>query len=350
VANRYWVGGTATWQASNAASWSASSGGAGGASVPTASDDAFFDSASGGGTITIGDIGSGVQCLALNFTGFAGTLNSASSSIGPRGSVTFGSGMSFSGGGSVFLQISGTSTITSNNKTLPFGILVGTSVSVTLADAINTTSSLNIQGTFNAANNNVTALRIKATSSASLSMGSGTWTITDIGDGIFEVWDVDSSATITASTSTVKLTDTSSSNKTFNGGGKTYNNIWFVGGGTGEFRLVGSNTFNDFKFTTPPGIIKFTAGTTTTVTTFTVSGTADNLVTIGSITASPHTLSKSGGGVINTDYISVSNSNATPSSTWFADVNSTSAGGNSGWVFASLPATASNCIFFGGGI
>lgn len=53
MANRYWVGGTGTWNSSNTANWSAVSGGVGGASVPTAADDVFFDSNTGSGTVTM---------------------------------------------------------------------------------------------------------------------------------------------------------------------------------------------------------------------------------------------------------------------------------------------------------
>src|SRR3990167_4016615 len=45
-ASRYWVGGTGNWDASDTAHWSVSSGGAGGASVPTSSDNVIFDAAS----------------------------------------------------------------------------------------------------------------------------------------------------------------------------------------------------------------------------------------------------------------------------------------------------------------
>ena len=51
--NRYWVGGTGNWN--DTSHWSASSGGSGGASVPTSNDDVFIDSNSGlsGGTILV---------------------------------------------------------------------------------------------------------------------------------------------------------------------------------------------------------------------------------------------------------------------------------------------------------
>lgn len=71
MANRYWVGGSGTWDASATTNWAASSGGAGGASVPTASDAVLFDAASGGGTCTISAT---VPCLTLNLTGYTGTL------------------------------------------------------------------------------------------------------------------------------------------------------------------------------------------------------------------------------------------------------------------------------------
>jgi hypothetical protein len=54
MAARFWVGGTGTWSASNTTNWAATSGGAGGASVPGAADDVTFNGSSGsGGTITI---------------------------------------------------------------------------------------------------------------------------------------------------------------------------------------------------------------------------------------------------------------------------------------------------------
>lgn len=67
MASRYWVGGTGNW--SNTARWSATSGGAGGASVPVAIDDVFFDANSGlnNATVTI-DPFSVVVCNNLTIT------------------------------------------------------------------------------------------------------------------------------------------------------------------------------------------------------------------------------------------------------------------------------------------
>jgi hypothetical protein len=54
MASRFWVGGTGTWSASNTTNWAATSGGAGGQSVPGPSDTVTFDGASGTSfTVTI---------------------------------------------------------------------------------------------------------------------------------------------------------------------------------------------------------------------------------------------------------------------------------------------------------
>jgi fibronectin-binding autotransporter adhesin len=65
MADRYWVGGTGSWNST--AKWSTTSGGASGASVPTASDNAIFDANSGTAhyTVTVTD---NATCADLTFT------------------------------------------------------------------------------------------------------------------------------------------------------------------------------------------------------------------------------------------------------------------------------------------
>ena len=69
MANRYWVGGSGTWDTSSTTNWSRTSGGTGGATVPTAFDNVFFDQA---GTYTVNVSGGTVFCL--NFTVSAGAV------------------------------------------------------------------------------------------------------------------------------------------------------------------------------------------------------------------------------------------------------------------------------------
>jgi len=63
--DRYWVGGTGSWNSTT--KWSTTSGGASGASVPTASDNAIFDAASATAhyTVTVTD---NATCANLTFT------------------------------------------------------------------------------------------------------------------------------------------------------------------------------------------------------------------------------------------------------------------------------------------
>lgn len=53
MANRYWVGGAGTWDNVSVLNWSATSGGAAGATAPTNVDAAIFDANSGSGTVTV---------------------------------------------------------------------------------------------------------------------------------------------------------------------------------------------------------------------------------------------------------------------------------------------------------
>lgn len=53
MANRFWVGGTGTWDTTDTTHWAATSNGAGGQSVPGSADPVTMDANSGGGTITV---------------------------------------------------------------------------------------------------------------------------------------------------------------------------------------------------------------------------------------------------------------------------------------------------------
>jgi hypothetical protein len=63
MATRYWVGGTGTWDPSSTTNWATTSGGSGGASAPTSSDDVIFDANSGTGSAV-------VTCNGGNCAGF----------------------------------------------------------------------------------------------------------------------------------------------------------------------------------------------------------------------------------------------------------------------------------------
>ena len=112
MADRYWVGGTGTWNTTNTTNWSATSGGAGGASAPTSADRVFFDASSGGGTVTWnGDR----SVLSLDATGFTGTFGGSTTTftvagdcIAPTTVTIPATNMTIAGGGTLAITLTST--------------------------------------------------------------------------------------------------------------------------------------------------------------------------------------------------------------------------------------------------
>lgn len=239
MANRFWVGGTATWDATAGSKWSLTSGGAGGVAVPTASDDVFFDALSTG-TCTISTTR---VAKTLNCTGFTGTLGNSTNSFTVSGNVTLGAGMTYSAGQ---LRINATATVITAGKTLTGGLQVsGTGITVTLGDALTAGQFFAgqaleiIGGTFDTANFNVTTSAIRAFGSTTrvVTFGSSNITVTGTGGCDFSGTNI----TVNAGTSTINGTVT----YTFNGGGKTFHNVSNTANSAGNFTVLGANTFND---------------------------------------------------------------------------------------------------------
>ncbi len=72
MASRFWVGGTGTWDGSTTTPWAATSGGAGGQTVPGSGDTVTFDGSSGGGTVTVNTT---VNVTSITMGAFTGTLD-----------------------------------------------------------------------------------------------------------------------------------------------------------------------------------------------------------------------------------------------------------------------------------
>lgn len=122
MADRYWVGGTGTWDASDTTHWSATSGGAGGASVPAPLDDVYFDSASGATGYTVTPTGN-VSCRDLNIAAPASgnvTVGNAIAQITLYGNLFIASGTVWNASSCPFLFASTTPgrTITTNGVAL----------------------------------------------------------------------------------------------------------------------------------------------------------------------------------------------------------------------------------------
>lgn len=97
MANRYWVGGSGTWDTTSTTHWSATSGGSGGASVPTTADAVIFDynSFSGSATVALQD-GATLNCASLSFvTAYtAQYLTTSGTTLNCAGSISISGGAS----------------------------------------------------------------------------------------------------------------------------------------------------------------------------------------------------------------------------------------------------------------
>ena len=183
MAARYWVGGTATWDATAGTKWALTNGGAGGQAVPTSADDVFFTATSGAVTVTVSGSRS---CNNLTCTGFTGTLTGTLTPIlSFNGNVVISAGMALT---LVKFIKSGTSSATflSNGKTIPSFEVNGSGGVLTLSDALTVSSADLITvtaGTFTTNNYNVTATSLSSSNSNTRTINLGSSTVTLSGGG-----------------------------------------------------------------------------------------------------------------------------------------------------------------------
>ena len=218
MANRYWVGGTGTWDNLALLKWSTTSGGLGGQAVPTSADTVFFDANSGANTVTIG-AGTAI-CSTLTMTGFTGTLAFGTNSIDIAGTGAIYTGATtFSVTGTPLIFCSNA---TSGNKTVNAGAVTeANSISFNInagsglfsTTATNALKNITFSGTFTGSINNGTRtiygnLTFKSgmtlsagTNTTTFAATSGTQTITSA------ALNLDFPITINAPSATVRLLD-----------------------------------------------------------------------------------------------------------------------------------------------
>jgi hypothetical protein len=269
MATRYWVGGSGNWDATSTTNWSATSGGASGASAPTAVDDVIFDANSNTGTtaftVTVtGTAGAPALCRDFSTGGAGGALDAvmtftvalASSQINIFGSLTLPASNFVWSTGLATIKMAATSTgktITTNGITLQGGLTFdGVGGEWKLGSAYTTSSNIVVtNGSFVTNNYNFTSsaatgsiIIISANSNTkAVTLGSSTLTI--------------ASTTPLANSSTGGLTWNagtstiicSNSAPTFAGSGLTFYNVSFTSTAAGTVAITGVNTFNNLTFT-----------------------------------------------------------------------------------------------------
>jgi hypothetical protein len=341
--------GTTSFNWSTAARWTSR--------VPLPQDDVVINNAFGTSQTVTSDMPR--LGKSIDFTGATWTtaLTFALQVSGTLyGSFTMVAGMTTSGASTTLsFQGRGASTFNSASNTLTFGFKVdAVSGSVTLASNVTTNiRTITVgSGTFSAVNgvdNYVITTGFFNMIGGTVTLGSATHIFNAASSNPWQK----SGGTLTAYTGIIKFTDTGATGVNFVGGGATYANVWFArGASTASITITGSNTFGDLRDSgTAAHSLRFAAGTTQTVTTFTVSGSSGNLITLDSATTASFALVKSGGGQVSSDYLNIQHSVATPSSTWFAGVNSVDnqavVTAGSGWIFtAPTTSTPSSSFLF----
>ena len=246
MANRYWVGGTGSWDATTT-HWSATSGGASGASVPTSVDDVFFDTLSNA-TLYTCTLTTSPVCRSVSVVGPATgnvTIAGATNWV-VYGSVTIAAtGVTWTYSSNIFFTASTTGfTVTTNGVSLAGGLVFqGTGSGYTLGSALTCSGAITFSaGTFSTANFNITTTNnftLTGASARTLNLGSSAISCAS--------WSAlgATNLTVNAGTSTITVTGASG---TFNGGGLTYYNVTKA---TNGFAIGDAgNTFNALTHTT----------------------------------------------------------------------------------------------------
>ncbi len=347
----YWIGNTGSW--SNTAEWSWGSGLAGSTTrVPLPQDTVVFDSNSFSGTgFTVtadmpragGDVSFalvGTDNPTLTFT-----TNLVWSIFG---SLVMDSGMTWTNISGVTPDFAGRNSgqiIDMQSISVPRPVTMSApGGDYSLAnDWISLSTFTQNAGTLNAVSYNFTSGSFSQGNFTSVftNMGSGTWNVTSTANA----WDIKFNATLDGQTSTLIMSNTTATLKTWGGGSKTtYNNVTFAGPNivtSGNNTINGTMAINNAGFNTTLGL-RFTSLATTTVANITTNATTTSDRSMASTTSSTASagLVKTGGGTICLDYINLQRLNANPVSTFYALSNSLDSGNNTNWTFGACPAPA----------
>lgn len=242
MADRYWVGGTGTWDNVAGTKWATTSGGAGGASVPFSADNVIFDTNSGTGTVTVNTVNASCANFTVTATQALSIQSSGSYSVGVNGSVfSLVSGGSASVANLNFNFVSAT-TLTTNGKSIgsmQIGALPAQVVQ--LADNLTITNSFTLdQGTFTTNGFNVTVgtnFVCNGLSTQTLNLGASTVSVKNT----FSL--PSSNLTFNPGTSTISFNQNNGT-PVLSATGYTFNNVTF-NGNTDYTLTCSSCTFNN---------------------------------------------------------------------------------------------------------
>lgn len=320
--DRYWVGGTASWDGTAGTKWSETSGGPGGASVPTSADDVFFTNLSTG-TCTIATGNTGAR--SINCTGFTGTIT-GTAAITVSGSVTLVAAMTYTHTGT--MTFNGTGTLTTAGKTFSGVTVSGAGITVTLNGPLTTHASGDVRltnGTFTTNNQNINcgdSFSYSGSLTATFNLGSSTITVA----GQFSLGGGGSTTNLTfnAGTSTIVCNGASQ----IYCGSKALHNMTINNNVNGVFAMLSFN-----NLTISPGFAVFFDSNATVNGIFTCAGSSiTNRVLLGSFDDNRYTITAASVSANNCDFMDIGIAGAAAP---ISPANAGNGGNNSGINFPS---------------
>lgn len=284
-------------------------------------------------TLSIGDATAGASNYAINFatSGWTYTLGSATTSAITlvstsatqqtivSGSKTFGN-FTVNGAGSSYLF--GSTFASSGVFTLTAGALDTGSQTCQSSTFINTSSS-----------------------TRSLTMGTTNWTITSTAAATVINFNNVGTLTYSAASSTWTIGTATSNTRTLILSTATHGAITYtVAGSTGTLALTGIATIRDIIFSDASNARTCSLGSSITLSSAnplaSFRGTSGKLMSlVSSASGTARTITRSGPGLIDTDYLSIQDIISATPYTFYAGANSTNVSGNTNIVF-TVPPTA----------
>lgn len=348
----FWVGNGGA--VSSSAHYSLSSGGAGGQPIALAQDTIKFDANSF--TLASQTInGDEPRYSAWDFTGVLNspTFDQTNGATGVfYGDLTLAASLTITATQNLGLTKQfGTQTLTSNGAT--FGALlqiISPNGTTQIADNLVAASFQVQRGTFNDNGHAISAgVFIGNTSNTKVINKSGVWTITGTGS-TGTVWNFAATGMTYNDTGSIVVNASGAVTgiRTFAGAGLTYGPLTYQDGdGTFGLTITGADTFT--KITAPLGG-KITLPGSTTTTISNPSGMFGNGANVLTIVASAGSATLSFGGVMNGNYLNLTNIPAAGTVPAFAGPNSTDGGGNTNWLFYANPAAGGGASKMGLGM
>lgn len=337
MANRYWIGGTGTWASTS--HWSTSSGGPSGASVPTSSDNAIFDTSSSASPFTVTLTADGnAKNLDTSALSSALLITGSPYKLNIFGNIDLAS-TTFEFGFKTWHIPPVSATINIDLlSALPF--YTQNDGSVTLLSTIRATSITvggGVGANFNSMNFDIETRDFWA--GGSVTLGSSTLQL--------QTWIADSSSTVSAGSATIILTGywTSPSNilGSFAGGGKTYGYVTLASSSASKAPLLGhysSTIAGDSNATIATleivGGLQVRAGATINVTNIIADGDSVNRLLLKSYPSGARATLRKTSGSATLTWADIKDTAVTGGATWNA-LYSIDSGNNTGWNIIGLP-------------